>query len=285
MYHVCPRCGKELSPSQSVHIRCLFARVWQVFKIPISAVTLLLTVLFITIVIPQVPQTTPEPAIIILASVTNVLPTNTQIPPTTRAGRSATPVPPSPPATLRSITATGIKQPLPSVTPVPPSRTPEIGETIQILIVPSLVPTEVSLQASPTTRNTNTPIRVVSATRTPRPTRPTRTRRATAVPLSETLCGGVVTRFDIGDTVVVDFNESEALRILRYYNSGPDQTLAQAYDNEELHLDNGPVCFARQWYWLITIQKATGRSYTGWAAETDPNGRPFMCPESSSECR
>jgi len=282
VYHVCPRCGKELSPSQSVHIRCLFARVWQVFKIPISVVTLLLTVLFITIVIPRVPETTPEPGILILASATGGLPTNTQMSPTTLAGRSATPVPRTPTSTSRQIIATDIKQPLPSVT-IPSIRgTAEIGETIQILIIPTLAPTEVSLQASPTTRNTNTPIRSVSATRTPRPTQ---TRRATVVPTSETLCGGVATRFDIGDTVVVDFNESEALRILRYYNSGPDQTLAQAYDNEELHLDNGPVCFARQWYWLITIQKATGRSYTGWAAETDPNGRPFMCPEFSSECR
>jgi len=207
---------------------------------------------------------TREPAIIILVSVTGVLPTNTQIPPTTLIGRSAATVPRTPTSTSRLITAT------------------EIGETIQILIIPSIVPTEVSDLASPSTRNTNTPIKLVIATRTPRPTQ---TRRATAAPTSAILCGGVETRFEIGDTVVVDFNESEALRILRYYNSGPDQTLAQAYDNEELHLDNGPVCFARQWYWLITIQKATGRSYTGWAAETDPNGRPFMCPESSSECR
>ena len=98
-------------------------------------------------------------------------------------------------------------------------------------------------------------------------------------------CGGVPTRFRPGETVIVDFNQDDALRILRDYRSGANQTLAQAYDNQSLRLNHGPDCYDRQWYWNVTLNLSSNSSFSGWAAETDESGHPYMCSLANRECR
>lgn len=299
MDQVCPRCGKELPSSQKIHLTCFLARVWQVFSLPIGAVIALLTLGLSAFLIPRLPVPTVEPTIIVIANMTSIV-TNTPtqgdvvplLTPTQTSElplRNATPQETSeaiiilptktlvPTTTTITIQAQTAIAPLPSLTPVPTE------ETIRVLspVTPTEAP--IIVLAPTSIRNTSPTPHPVS---TRRPTaRPVSTRLPTATALTRLLCAGVETRFEIGDTVVIDFNGTGALRILRYYNSGPDQTLAQGYDNERMVLNEGPVCFNRQWYWSATIRKGNGRTYSGWVAETDVDGSPFLCPQNDPECR
>lgn len=97
---------------------------------------------------------------------------------------------------------------------------------------------------------------------------------------SNALCGGHDTLFNVGDTAVVDFNSAGALRILTRYDGGANNTLAQAYDNNELELLEGPICYDNSWYWRARL---TTRNVTGWVAENDRNYR-WLCPITNPEC-
>jgi hypothetical protein len=93
-------------------------------------------------------------------------------------------------------------------------------------------------------------------------------------------CGGHRTLFTAGDIAVVDFNSSGALRILTNYEGGARQTLAQAYDNNQLELLEGPICYSGSWYWRARL---TTRDVTGWVAENDETYR-WLCPYDDPEC-
>lgn len=93
-------------------------------------------------------------------------------------------------------------------------------------------------------------------------------------------CGGRQTLFTAGDRAVVDFNDGGALRILTNYQGGARQTLAQAYDNNELELLEGPICYDNSWYWRVRL---TSRDVIGWVAENNTTDR-WLCPYNDPEC-
>jgi predicted secreted protein len=104
-----------------------------------------------------------------------------------------------------------------------------------------------------------------------------------AVITGETECPGAPpTTFKPGDTVVVDFNELGALRLLTWITGGATDTLLQAYDNERLLLLTGPVCGqwlgADTWYWYVESNRVRG-----WAAEGTATDR-WLCPANLPEC-
>lgn len=94
------------------------------------------------------------------------------------------------------------------------------------------------------------------------------------------LCGGIPSRFTAGDTVVVDFNATGALRILKDFRGGANQTIVQAYDNHRLKLLSGPICYDNVWYWKVHFLK---RDVVGWAAEGTKND-VYLCPDFQPEC-
>jgi Tfp pilus assembly protein PilN len=88
--------------------------------------------------------------------------------------------------------------------------------------------------------------------------------------------------FQVGDTVVVDFNGLGALRILDQVGGGAYQTLRQAYDNQVLTLLDGPACGPWRegniWYWYTEVD-----GVRGWAGEASASVR-WMCPQDDPEC-
>jgi hypothetical protein len=108
------------------------------------------------------------------------------------------------------------------------------------------------------------------------------------LPAADTSCAGAPeTRFVIGDTVVVDFNQNGALRILARVDA-PDpyvETRAQAYDDQRLQILAGPVCGTWNgrniWYWFV--QREGFGNFQGWAAEASQDDR-WMCPLDNPEC-
>lgn len=102
----------------------------------------------------------------------------------------------------------------------------------------------------------------------------------------DTVCSGAPdSLFQIGDTVVVDFNEIGALRIMARVDSPYIETRAQAYDNQRLTILAGPVCGKYNeenvWYWYV--QREGFGDFQGWAAEASPEDR-WMCPLANPEC-
>ncbi len=108
------------------------------------------------------------------------------------------------------------------------------------------------------------------------------------LPAADASCPGAPeTLFAVGDTVIVDFNQNGALRILARVDA-PDpyvETRAQAYDDQQLHILAGPVCGTWNgrniWYWFV--EREGFGSYQGWAAEASLDDR-WMCPLSNPEC-
>jgi hypothetical protein len=94
--------------------------------------------------------------------------------------------------------------------------------------------------------------------------------------------GAPSTLFKVGDTAVVDFTGLGALKILPEVSPKPVSALAQAYDNDQLHILAGPACGTwRQsgvWYWYVEHD-----GVKGWVAEAAADDR-WLCPLSNSEC-
>ena len=86
--------------------------------------------------------------------------------------------------------------------------------------------------------------------------------------------------FSEGNNAVVDFNGDGALRILQDYTGGPNQTIAQLYDNASVQLREGPICYGGAWYWQIYYERSNAY---GWIAE-GRNGDRFLCPTYNQEC-
>jgi len=90
------------------------------------------------------------------------------------------------------------------------------------------------------------------------------------------------TPFTVGQTVVIDFNVTGALRIMTRVDGGANQTIVQAYDDQSLRLLDGPVCgiwnTQPAWYWYVDY-----RGYRGWAAE-GTNDTRWLCPADTPEC-
>jgi hypothetical protein len=135
-------------------------------------------------------------------------------------------------------------------------------------------------------------------TPTPVPATPTQTTTPQTSSVSETVVlvtpvadsapalpdcpGAAETLFAVGDTAVVDFNGGGALRILAGVGPGIN-VLAQAYDNQVLHILDGPACGQwheqNLWYWYVDNFNGT----RGWVGE-GPAGDRWLCPMSEPEC-
>jgi uncharacterized protein YgiM (DUF1202 family) len=109
--NVCPRCGKEFSHSSAVHISCIFARVWQVFKIVISLIVFFLIVFAILWLVQRIPRSTAQLDSVVLSPhfATNTLNANLA---------KTWPIQPPPTNTARPI-ATRLIQPPSTNTPRP----------------------------------------------------------------------------------------------------------------------------------------------------------------------
>lgn len=100
----------------------------------------------------------------------------------------------------------------------------------------------------------------------------------------ETACEAPATTFQIGETVVVDFNDDGALNVLNEprTNSDPIEMIGLVHDNDHLRLISGPVCGQWQgsdvWYWLIDHN-----GMQGWVGEASIGDR-WLCPLEQSEC-
>lgn len=86
--------------------------------------------------------------------------------------------------------------------------------------------------------------------------------------------------FSAGDIAIVDFNRDGALRILRDYRGGANDTIAQLYDNNQTELLRGPECYDGVWYWQVYYSRLNAY---GWIAETRGGDR-YLCPVSNPEC-
>lgn len=97
-------------------------------------------------------------------------------------------------------------------------------------------------------------------------------------------CDAPPTTFQIGDTVVVDFNTESVLNILDRprTSSDPIELIGAARDNEVLQILNGPVCGqwrgADVWYWQIDHN-----GVQGWVGEASAADR-WLCPQDEPEC-
>jgi Tol biopolymer transport system component/heme/copper-type cytochrome/quinol oxidase subunit 2 len=95
------------------------------------------------------------------------------------------------------------------------------------------------------------------------------------------VCGRTV-RFAVGDEAIVDFNRTGALRIVTDPDGSVQTTLAQAYDDNRLVIQDLPVCYDDiQYYWIFYPYA----NVYGWVAETDTNLDPYLCTPSQPECR
>jgi len=100
-------------------------------------------------------------------------------------------------------------------------------------------------------------------------------------PLPAVDCPGApTTLFRVGDTVVVDFNEIGALRILKHPSSM--ESLTQVYDGAQLRLLDGPICGVwrgeKILYWYVNHD-----GLQGWVGEGDAKDR-WLCPLSDPDC-
>lgn len=104
----------------------------------------------------------------------------------------------------------------------------------------------------------------------------------TSTSSSDECPGAMDSIFSVGDTAVVDFGNRSALRVLTRIGGGAGQTIAQAYNDDEMVLLDGPECGDwnndKAWYWYVNFQ-----GYKGWVAESSPTSR-WLCPESDPEC-
>lgn len=89
-------------------------------------------------------------------------------------------------------------------------------------------------------------------------------------------------QFQIGDWVVVDFDETGALRLMDRVDGGAPYTPVQVYDNEVLRILAGPVCGhwnqASIWYWYVDHEGTMG-----WVGEGTAEDR-WLCPIQNPEC-
>jgi hypothetical protein len=113
----------------------------------------------------------------------------------------------------------------------------------------------------------------IPATRVPPTSRP---------PTNNNCPNAPTTFFSVGDTVIVDFNSGGALRVMTIPHGGPDHTIVQAYDNDELVIIDGPVCGFNgdRWMWKVYFPR---KGVEGWSPE-GVHGDKWMCPVNNPEC-
>lgn len=98
------------------------------------------------------------------------------------------------------------------------------------------------------------------------------------------VCSAPVTTFQIGQTVVVDFNGEGALNLLEEprTHSGPIELLGVVQNDDRLRIISGPVCGQWQgtdvWYWLIDFN-----GLQGWVGEASAGDR-WLCTLEEPEC-
>lgn len=95
--------------------------------------------------------------------------------------------------------------------------------------------------------------------------------------------GAPATTFQAGDTVVVDFNNIGALRVMTRPEGGLDTTIVQAYDDDQLLLLDGPICDPigqDRWMWFV---RHLTKNVEGWVSEGIVND-PWLCPLLEPEC-
>lgn len=89
-------------------------------------------------------------------------------------------------------------------------------------------------------------------------------------------------QFQVGDWVVVDFNQTGALRLMDRVDGGAPYTQVQLYDNEVVRILAGPVCGHMNqvniWYWYVDYE-----GHMGWVGEGTAEDR-WLCPLQEPEC-
>lgn len=124
------------------------------------------------------------------------------------------------------------------------------------------------------------------ATLTPAPSStPTKTPPTRTPDVQESCPGAPPIYVQIGQTVVVDFTDSDsAMRIMTESLCGATCTIIQAYDGEKLNIVDGPRCGKYQkrnvWYWYVFHPE---RKKYGWAME-GLSGDRWMCDLDHPEC-
>lgn len=98
------------------------------------------------------------------------------------------------------------------------------------------------------------------------------------------VCSAPATIFQIGQTVVVDFNDDGALNMLQEprTHSGPIELIGIVRDNDQLRIISGPVCGqwdgSDVWYWLVDHN-----GLQGWVGEASRGDR-WLCTMAEPEC-
>lgn len=188
------------------------------------------------------------------------------------------------------------------------ASTLEAVQTLQLPSVPTSMPLPTNTALPPTATDTLVPPTLTSSPLPIRPTntiflppdtrspttRPTATQiiRPTQIPTNvirptvANVCPGApATYIQLGETVVVDFNDANsALRILTNSDGGAGDAIVQAYDNQRLEVVDGPECGtwlgAPVWYWYV--RHVSSGKY-GWAME-GRRGDRWLCNLSNPEC-
>lgn len=102
--------------------------------------------------------------------------------------------------------------------------------------------------------------------------------------VAEAACNAPATTFQVGDTVVVDFNSEGVLNVLDRprTSSEPIELLGGVRDNDRFEILEGPVCGQWRgsdvWYWMINYGGTPG-----WVGEASGGDR-WLCPAEEPEC-
>ncbi|MFN8528040.1 MAG: hypothetical protein U0670_05465 [Anaerolineae bacterium] len=175
----------------------------------------------------------------------------------------------------------------PTVTPTTtatatPTFTPASTDTVQPVPLPTETPAlELTVSAALTQTLASLPT-VTGAAVLPETAAEGATQTAAAIGGSSACSGVLQSLLAPGQTAVVDFNDTGALRIMSWIRQGASDTLVQAYDNDRLSILAGPVCGdwggLPTWYWYVEFA-----GVRGWAAEGTTEER-WLCPSDTPEC-
>jgi hypothetical protein len=112
---------------------------------------------------------------------------------------------------------------------------------------------------------------------------PTSLAPRTVLIITDSSCPGAPpTNFQIGDIAQVDFNADGALLLtVSPRGDRPSRdNVGQLHDNEQMEIQNGPVCAGDRWRWYVRDLAAGMR---GWASE-GVSGDAWICSLSNPEC-